>query len=866
VDTKKELRLLGPAFDHSPAPTTILDNDFKILKANNRIAELFNLKPEDLIGRTCHSLIWGRERPIPSCPKLALLRSEGRPAPEALDSRSAGRFICRVAPLSDDRGRIIGSVHVLIDTTETLPQARVSQNAESEYRALFDQAPIGIFQTNFEGAVISANNECARIFGYENPTELVNGIHDIAKQLYTNSKTRSQLIDMIVNKGPVRDFEISFYRKDGSAFWAKLNAQAAFHPDGSVRCFEGFIEDVTEKMISAAALTESEAKYRELCELLPEIVFEIDQDLTLTFINRSGLDSLGLQYGQSLAGLNPARFLSGQDMKKSSLDLQELRVGKSIKAREYVVRTPMGGRIPVLVNCNPIISDGVFKGFRGLAIDISMQKEASETLRRSRAQLEALVASRTAELSQLNRDLLTEIEYRKNAEKKSKHVQGLLKMVFDHSGDSLYMKDLSLKYTIVNPQMERLLGLNSAQIIGQSDYDLFDRRTADHLRTLEERVLGGEFLETENTRTIYGEVVTLLETRMPLRDRNGAIKGLCGISRDIGLLKRKNAGAAQPVYDFRSPSMQTVMLSAQLASANDSTVLLLGESGVGKDYVAKYIHDHSKRSGGPFYSLNCAAISPELAESELFGHEAGAFTGATRLKRGMLEFAEGGTLLLNEIGELPSKLQSKLLTFLDTKALSRVGGEKLIRVNARLIAATNRNLDFEVSSGTFRKDLFYRLNVFSIEIPPLRERSEDIPLLIQGILESLAAEMQLEQVPTVTPEGLEELVRYKWPGNVREVRNILERAIILSGNCVIDLPHLGLVQDSGKRSPEGLSSCSGHSLPEEVSALEKKLIVEALEKTRGNKKKAAALLGINRHSLFRLMRKLGIDLWDDARN
>jgi PAS domain S-box-containing protein len=739
-------------------------------------------------------------------------------------------------------------------------------SAENQYRTLFENAPIGIFQTNLEGAVIAANRECARIFGYDNPDEFIKGIHDIGRQLYTNSETRSQLIDLIVKKGPVKDFEISFYRKDGAVFWAKLNARATWRPDGSVRCFEGFVEEITEKKLAAVALTESEAKYRELCELLPEIVFEIDQDLTLTFINKGVLDGLGLAPGQSLAGLDARRFISSRDMRRFSTDLQALREGHSLKAREYVVRAPTGERTPVLVNCNPIMRGGVFKGFRGLAIDISMQKEAAEALRRSTAELEALVGSRTAELSQLNSELLTEIEYRKNAEKKSKHVQGLLKMVFDHSGDSLYVKDLSLKYTIVNPQMEKLLGLDAAQIIGRTDYDLFDRRTADHLRTLEERVLAGEFLETENTRAIDGEVITLLETRMPLKGRNGEIKGLCGISRDIGLLKKKNPGPAQPVYDFRSPGMESVILSAQLASANDCTVLLLGESGVGKDYVATYIHERSKRSGGPFYSLNCAAISPELAESELFGHEAGSFTGATRLKRGMLEFAEGGTLLLNEIGELPTNLQSKLLTFLDTKAFSRVGGEKLIKVNARLIAATNRNLDQEVASGTFRKDLFYRLNVFSIEIPPLRERSEDVPLLIQGILESLAAEMQLEHVPTVTHEALEALVCYKWPGNVRELRNILERAIILSGNCAINLPHLALDRGYGKSSPAALPSYSIRNLPEEVSALEKKLIIEALEKTHGNKKKAATLLGINRHCLFRLIRKLGIDPGNDARN
>ena len=553
------------------------------------------------------------------------------------------------------------------------------------------------------------------------------------------------------------------------------------------------------------------------------------------------------------------------DIERFSTDLERLRQGKRVKAHEYVVRAPGGRQIPVLLNCNPIIRGGVFKGFRGLAIDISMQKEASEALKRSREELEEVVASRTAELTKLNGELITEMECRKRAEKKSKHVQGLLKMVFDYSGDSLYVKNLNLKYTIVNPQMEKLLSLETNQIIGKTDYEIFDRRTADYLRTVEERVLSGEILETENTRTIVGEVVTLLETRMPLRGRNGEIIGLCGISRDIGLLKRKSAKPAEAVYDFRSAAMRSVMLSAQLASENDSTVLLLGESGVGKDYVAKYIHKHSKRSGGPFYSLNCAAITPELAESELFGHETGAFNGASRLKRGMLEFAEGGTLLLNEVGELPTNLQSKLLTFLDTKAFSRVGGEKLIKVNTRLIAATNRDLGHEISSGTFRKDLFYRLNVFSIEIPPLRERSEDIPLLIEGILESLAVEMQLERVPVIGPSAIEALANYQWPGNVREVRNILERAIILSRGSAIDSSHLGLGQSATKTALVPLPYCFNQTLPGAVLALEKKLISEALGKTHGNKKKAADLLGINRHNLFRLMKKLGIDGSGDAR-
>ena len=184
-----------------------------------------------------------------------------------------------------------------------------------------------------------------------------------------------------------------------------------------------------------------------------------------------------------------------------------------------------------------------------------------------------------------------------------------------------------------------------------------------------------------------------------------------------------------------------------MAAKKNSTILLLGESGSGKDYIAKYIHEHSDRSGWPYFSINCAAIPSELAESELFGHEKGAFTGAVAQKRGLLELAEGGTLLLNEIGELSPLLQAKLLTFLDTRAFTRVGGVKEIIVNVRLLAATNRDLWKEVQEGRFRSDLFYRINVLTIKIPPLRERTEDIPVLVEEILSQLHLEYRIKTYP-----------------------------------------------------------------------------------------------------------------------
>jgi transcriptional regulator with PAS, ATPase and Fis domain len=284
----------------------------------------------------------------------------------------------------------------------------------------------------------------------------------------------------------------------------------------------------------------------------------------------------------------------------------------------------------------------------------------------------------------------------------------------------------------------------------------------------------------------------------------------------------------------------------------------MGESGTGKDFLARYIHNRSKRSSGPFYAINCAAVPAELAESELFGHESGAFTGATRRKRGLLELAEGGTILLNEIGELSLALQAKLLAFLDTKEFTRVGGEKVVPVNARLIAASNRDLGRAVQEGRFRQDLFYRLNVLSIAIPPLRERIEDIPILVRHIGSRLAAEMQLAAPPQIDPAAIERFMRYKWPGNVRELRNVLERALILSRGRPLTLDHIGLNEGEAAETTSKLSLPQGRSLDDFLDDIERSLLHEALERARGNKKKAAGLLGISRFALARHMKRLQI--------
>jgi transcriptional regulator with AAA-type ATPase domain len=315
--------------------------------------------------------------------------------------------------------------------------------------------------------------------------------------------------------------------------------------------------------------------------------------------------------------------------------------------------------------------------------------------------------------------------------------------------------------------------------------------------------------------------------------------------------------AACLLSTFTPGGMTSLIEIASTVALTEGTVLLYGESGVGKDYWALFIHQHSRRADKPFISINCAAIPHELAESELFGHEAGAFTGAGLLKHGLLESAHGGTLLLNEVGELPMLLQAKLLTFLDDMQFRRVGGQATRTVDIRILVATNRDLKAEVREGRFREDLFHRLNVLPIRIPPLRERIDDLPALIDELLASLCQKLGLSTIPSVNPHTLTALKSYPWPGNIRELRNKLERSLILSGGKAVD-PIRMFEQDQESKWSLDLElpeTTDFYSISREVKC---RVIVEALRRTGGKRQKTAELLGITRFALRRQMATLGI--------
>jgi two-component system, NtrC family, response regulator AtoC len=325
-----------------------------------------------------------------------------------------------------------------------------------------------------------------------------------------------------------------------------------------------------------------------------------------------------------------------------------------------------------------------------------------------------------------------------------------------------------------------------------------------------------------------------------------------GLKDRVAGASRRGDEPAGPPLTYGDPAMKPVVEAIEKVARTAATVLLLGESGTGKEVAARAIHAQSPRALKPFMAINCAALSEQLLESELFGHEKGAFTGATERKRGRLELADGGTFFLDEVGELRPELQAKLLRVLQERRFERVGGSRTLEVDVRWIAATNRDLRAMIDDGRFREDLYHRLAVFPIKLPPLRERKHDLLSLASTLLDRIARDLKRPR-PRLSPAAEQRLLAARWRGNVRELANTLERAAILAEGDTIDASHIW-IEDSDKPSP---AAASAEVKP--LVELEREAILHALEVVGGNRRRAAELLGIGERTLYDKLKRYGVD-------
>jgi two-component system, NtrC family, nitrogen regulation response regulator NtrX len=325
--------------------------------------------------------------------------------------------------------------------------------------------------------------------------------------------------------------------------------------------------------------------------------------------------------------------------------------------------------------------------------------------------------------------------------------------------------------------------------------------------------------------------------------------------RELATLREKVA--PKTMLLGQSKTMLALQETIQLAAPTNSRVLITGESGTGKELVARSIHDQSKRSEAPFIKLNCAAIPSELIESELFGHEKGAFTGATGVRKGKFELAHKGTLFLDEVGDMRIDVQAKLLRALQEGEIERVGGSQTIQVDVRVLAATNKDLSLAIDEGEFREDLFYRLNVIPVSAPPLRRRKDDLPLLIESFVGQVCKENDLKP-KTVSSEGVGEMMKHDWPGNVRELRNACERLVILSPGDVVTDTHVRRLLGNERSVQDGLYK-PDVPMREMIADAERCIIQEALDAHDGNVTRTAGSLDLERSHLYKKMRTLGIE-------
>jgi two-component system, NtrC family, response regulator AtoC len=803
--------LYARRFESAPAGYISLDPQGMVEEINLAGAALLEIDKHDLVGKPFASCV----RPEQSDAFLSYLSLVSESS-----TPHAGQFVMRSGNDVDfpallystgDRDAAGTLLHVritLVPAPCPPPSGPRLQQRGVPIQALLEAVDGAACLLDRDGKILALNRAMAERLGSAPEALIGKAVCDSFPD--DLAAKRSALIDKVVREGKPCRCEDTL-----AGTVLDNNLYPIFGKTGEVEAIAAFSQDVTKKRETERALRLSDARFRETYDNSPVMMHSINRDGVLLSVNKKWLEVMGY---------------TREEVIGRKLDLIMTR-----ESWEWCFSSVLPKFWPE-GKCSDVPYQYVKKD--GTIIDVLLDSRVMDD----------------PEWGLMSLSVIRDVTDRKRAEKALRRSEERFRAIFEGVRDCIFIKDRLLRFSHVNPAMETLLGRSAEEVIGLTAADLYGEDAGRHIREVDLRVLNGESVEEEHTRPVNEVKLTFHDIMAPLRSGTGEIVGICGISRNITERKRIEAGSSIALSDYQSLAMRETMAKGAFAAASDSIILLLGESGSGKDYLARWIHAHSRRCDGPFFAVNCAAVPHDLAESELFGHEAGAFTGARGRKRGLLELAEGGTLLLNEIGELSMALQSKLLTFLDTKSFVRVGGEKSVHVNARLIAATHRDLESEAERGRFLKPLFYRLNVFVIELPPLRRRMEDIPLLVEEIMSRLAGEMQLTEVPAFDASALDELCRYQWPGNVRELRNVLERSVMLSGEkpMHVALPLAGIEQAEWSHRvsfPEGRSL---HGVVDEVIF---SVCEEALRRSGGSRNAAARLLGVSRDSLYRYLKR-----------
>jgi PAS domain S-box-containing protein len=841
-------------FEKNVAGVSISSMDGEMLECNEAGARMLGYSnAEELRGRPTTELYFDLDE---RQARLGELRREGSVSSGEIRLRRKDGtpvwVLFNTAALSGGRDGTLLVQSTSVDITQRKKAEEELRSREEAYRNFVAQSSEGIFREDMD-APVSVDLPEEELIRHILQDSYLAECNDAMARMYGLTSGREllgkRLMEMLDPKDP-RNIELARdYVRSGFHILERESHETDIH--GNPRVFRnsmiGIVEsgklvrtwgiqrDVTEQVRleearsrAEKALQESETHFRLLVEQASDGIFIADAQGKYIDVNSAGAEMLGYTREEMLQ-LSLPDILEADELPRLAPEVARY-AGGSIQRSEWKFRRKDGSVFPGEV-CGKQLPDG---RLQGILRDISERREAEEAMRRSEERF---------------------------------------RVALKDSPITVFSQDRELRYTwIYNPQLYW-----QHECIGKTDAEILGPKKAANLEDLKRRVLKtGVALREEVVIANAGKSCALDISIEALFDSGGNVVGITGAAMDIARLREltdrlqdakekltheKSYLESEIQTDLgfeevigRSPALREVLKNVRVVAPTDSTVLLLGETGTGKELVARSLHALSSRHDKTFIKLNCASVPSGLLESELFGHEKGAFTGAVSQKLGRIELADKGTLFLDEIGELPLELQPKLLRVLQDREFERLGGVRTLHVDVRIISATNRDLQQDIADRKFREDLFYRLNVFPIDLPSLRERRTDIPILVHHFVRKHAVRMG-KHIDEVPPDTMKMLQNWNWPGNIRELENMIERMVILSKGRVLAAPpvELDAVTDVGD---------------DNLTEMAREHIIRVLRETNGvlsGTDGAASRLGIKRTTLQSMLKRHGIELHEYRR-
>ena len=781
-----------------------------------------------------------------------------------------------------------------VDTTRERTEAL-------RWRSVFDNSAVGVAVSDLAGHVLATNTTYQKMLGYtESEFEGVSFL-EITHEDYREANW-ALVKELLEGKRDQFQIEKQYWRKDGSLVWVRNNVSLVRDPESSSRFLLALSEDITERKEAEAALQKSDERARLILNSAAEGIFGCDSHGTCLFCNTAAAELLGYDDPAQLLGQNMHAIEHHTRKDGTPFPIEECPIyvgfleNRGVHIDDDIFWRKDGTSFEVEYWSHPLFRDGKTVGAVVTFLDITERKRAEEALRKSEQRQHTLLEINNAIITNLTRDALFASAY-----------EAIRRVVsFDRAAFLLYQPESKTL------KLQSLEGLHESEFfrVGK-EYDLEESRVSAWVLEHQEVARRGDLKreqQSEGERRLISEgiqsycVVPLVAMGNSIgtfavwseeenRYTDADAELLREVANQVALaianmksyeeiaalkarLEKENVYLQEEIrteHNFEeivgdSPPLLALLRRVDQVAPTDSSVLIYGETGTGKELVARAIHDRSNRKNRPLVKVNCSAISAGLVESELFGHAKGAFTGAFERRIGRFELADGGTIFLDEVGELPLDTQVKLLRVLQEREFEPVGSNRSVHVDVRIICATNRNLEEAIKAGTFRSDLYYRLNVFPLDVPPLRERRSDIDQLAKFFISRYARKLG-KRITGISEASTQKLLSYSWPGNIRELQNVIERALILSTGPILDFEnelHGVAASPVSYEQPlevEALLPYADESPLKTLQEVEQAHILAALQQTHGvieGSNGAAKALGLHPNTLRHRMEKLGI--------